>query len=75
MSDDPAPVRRGRIFLAALGLFFAAVALFLWWTPSPHTREIAPQICAAIGIALLLSARFASDRTILRVQNLLTGWP
>ena len=72
---DPTQCRRGRIFLAAFGLFFAAVALLLWWIPSPQTREIAPPACAAIGIVLLLIARLAPDRTILRAQNLLTGWP
>ena len=75
MSTDPSHARRGRIFLAGFGLFFAAVALFLWWAPSPQMREIAPPVCAAIGIALLLTARLASDRTIVRAQSLLTGWP
>ncbi|TKR29296.1 hypothetical protein FCE95_14125 [Luteimonas gilva] len=75
MDIDASQIRRGRIFLAVFGLFFAAVALFLWWMPSPQTREIAPPVCALIGIALLLTARLASDRTIARVQNLLTGWP
>ncbi len=72
---DPALTRRGRIFLAAFGVFFAAVALFLWWVPSLQTREIAPPLCAVLGIALLLIARFASGRAIDRVQALLTGWP
>ncbi len=75
MSDDPALARRGRVLLAAFGSFFAALALLLWWAPSPQTREIAPPACALIGTALLLTARFASARVIVRVQNLLTGWP
>jgi len=75
MDIDASQIRRGRIFLAAFGLFFAAVALFLWWAPSPQTRDIAPPVCALIGLVLLLIARFASDRAIVRAQNLLTGWP
>lgn len=74
-NNDSARARRGRFFLAVLGIFFAMFALVFWWVPSMQARDYASAVCGVLGVVLLLSAWFAPDRAINRLQGLLTGWP
>ena len=77
MSADtnPAQTRRGRFFLAVLGIFFAMFAVVFWWVPSMQARDYASAVCGILGAVLLLSAWFAPDRAINRLQGLLAGRP
>ena len=77
MSADTnsARARRGRFFLAVLGIFFGMFALVFWWVPSMQARDYASAVCGGLGVVLLLSAWLAPNRAINRLQGLLTGWP
>jgi heme/copper-type cytochrome/quinol oxidase subunit 1 len=77
MSADtnPARARRGRFFLAVLGIFFGMFAVVFWWVPSMQARDYASAVCGILGVVLLLSAWLAPARFINHLQGLLTGWP
>ena len=67
-------MRRGRIFLAIVGVFLVLVAIYVGFN-TEGAAEYAALGIGSFGVILIATAAFASDRTVNVIQALLTGWP
>jgi hypothetical protein len=64
---------RARKFLLVLGTVFLLIAGYVWYAPAASPRHAA-LYCSLIGTTLLALGIFASDRTVKKIEQLLTGW-
>lgn len=64
-----------RGFIFVLGVFFLIVASYLYFSPNPNNASWINISLVTLGVALILCAKYAKQRTILRLEQLFIGWP
>ena len=64
-----------RGFIFVLGLFFLLLAAYLYFSPSPNSASWIDVLLLSLGVALVLCAKYAKQRTILTLEQMFTGWP
>ena len=64
-----------RGFIFVLGVFFLLLAAYLYFSPNPNHASWIDVLLASIGLILVFCAKYAKQRTILKLEQLFVGWP